>query len=82
MRRMTTNHGLFIVNPVLSGSKNELFNNFRDSRKVTEILERIFGGFRGAPNLSDSCADSWFMRLACTELSGSFPTLAREEIKE
>jgi len=24
------------------------FNNFRDWRKVTEILERIFGGFLGA----------------------------------
>jgi hypothetical protein len=48
---MTINHGLNIVIPALSGSKNELFNNFRDWRKVAEILERFFGGFYGARNL-------------------------------
>ena len=57
MRRMTTNHGLFIVNPVLSGSKNELFNNFRDWRKITEILTRFFGGFNGAQNVPRK--ESW-----------------------
>jgi len=45
---MTTNHGLNVVIPALSGSKNELFNNFRDWRKVTEILKRFFRGFDGA----------------------------------
>jgi hypothetical protein len=72
---MTTNHGLFIVNPVLSGSKNELFNNFRDWRKVTEILERFSGGFAPAEYLlrNQGCMQAYHNALANHGNDATYP---------